>query len=110
MKGGKGDEGAFLAWIRRGQALTLSLPSSSFCQKFGDHLLSKSHDGAVLGSVNQKERGGGESERSGVEHLRSQGCGEKRLTGTHGRDRQCRKRSAGRMPGNASCIVFRDIT
>ena len=38
--------------------MTLYFSSPSLCQMLSDHFLSKSHHGAVLDSVSQKERGG----------------------------------------------------
>lgn len=46
--------------------MTLYFSSPSLCQMLSDHFLSKSHHGAVLDSVSQKERRG-EREMSGVE-------------------------------------------
>ena len=46
--------------------MTLYFSSTSLCQTFRNHILSKSHRGAVLGIVSQKERGG-ERKMSGME-------------------------------------------
>lgn len=57
--------------------MTLYFSSPSLWQVLSDHFLSKSHCGAVLGSVSQKERGG-EREMSGVDTVSEEPTPEER--------------------------------